>query len=479
MTSSTRPGTAVSLPRLLLVLVPAMLLVPIASDMVSLILPRLADQFDASTPRVAWVVTGFLLACAIGIPIYGRLTDSFSLRRLFGIALGVFGIGNVISALAPTLLVIVAGRIVAGAGGAAIPVLAIVAATRLLPRREAAIGVGFIAAAGGLGTALGPVVGGGIGQALGWRALFVLLAFWAIALVPATGHVIADVEPTASRRLDLPGGLLLGGSAGLLLLGITQADGAQGFAAPSSWGALLAGAIGAALFGWRARTVVEPFVPPSLFTHRGYLAAVSLIFLAMLVNLTTLVLVPIMLIDVNGLAPGEGALVMIPGGLALAALSPLVGRAAARGVNEGAGALFGLGAMAVSMLLLSTVAAGASPVWAGVAVLALGSGFAGVVTLATSAISRLLPPAQVGTGVGIFQGAQFLGAGAGPAVFGVVLASRRASGADAVNPFHTGPADAFSDAFSALTLVVVLALVAAVRLRSARRGSRAGSAGVL
>ena len=464
-------GGVISLPRLLLVLVPAMLLVPVAADMVSLVLPRIAGQFAASTPQVAWVVTGFLLACAIGIPIYGRMADQYSLRRLFTIALAVFAIGNLIGALAPGLLVLVAGRIVAGAGGAAIPVLAIVAATRLLPLGKAAIGVGFIGAAGGLGTALGPAIGGGLGQALGWRALFWLLAAWAIILIPVVHRIIADTRPADTRRLDAPGGILLGAAAGLLLFGITQSEGAHGFAASSSWGALLAGIVAAALFAWRTHAAADPFVPPSVFTHRGYLAAVTVIFLAMMVNLTTVVLVPILLIDVNGLTPGQGALVMIPGGLALAVTAPLAGRLGAHRANEGAVAFAGLGLIALAMLFLSTFAAGATPALAGLVVLALGAGFALVVTLATSGVSRILPPEQVGAGVGIFQAAQFLGAGTGPVLFGVLLTVRQTSDTDPINPLYTGHAPAYSDTFLGLTVVAVLAMIAALRMRTMRAAS--------
>lgn len=463
----TTPDGAVPLVRLLTVLVPAMLLVPIATDMVSLVLPGIAVQFDASTGQTAWVVTGFLLVCAIGIPIYGRMADRFSLRRLFVTALTVFTIGNLISALAPGLVILVAGRIVAGAGGAAIPVLTIVSATRLLPQGQVAVGVGFIGAAGGLGTALGPAIGGGIGQGLGWRALFGILAVWAAGLVPAIGRVITDAHPSDTRALDLFGGALLGAGVGLILFGVTRAE-TDGFIAPTSWGALTAGIVLAVLFASRSRRISDPFVPPSLFAHRGYIAAVTVIFLAMLANLTTLVLVPMLLIEVNGLTPGQGALVMVPGGLALAVLAPITGRIGARGANEGTVALVGLGTIAASMLLLSSAGAGGSPVLVGVSVLALGAGFAPVVTLATSALSHILPPEQVGTGVGIFQGAQFLGAGTGPAVFGVLLSARRAAGSDALNPAYYGEAPAYSDVFLVLFLVVLVAMVAALRLRSAR-----------
>ncbi|WP_253182571.1 MFS transporter [Jiangella alba] len=340
------------------------------------------------------------------------------------------------------------------------------AATRLLPPDRAAMGVGIIGGAAGLGTALGPAIGGGIGQSWGWRALFWLLAAASIALIPAVRRVVADTRPGDTSRLDVPGGMLLGAGAGLLLFGTTRADGADGFAAPSSWGALLAGALLAALFVWRTRTAAEPFVPPSLFAHRGYLAAVTVIFLAMAVNLAALVLVPLMVIEVGGLTPGEGALVMIPGGLALAVAALVAGRLGARGANEGTLALAGLVLVAAAMLFLSTVAAGAAPWLAGVAVAVLGAGFAVVVTLTTTAIGSLLPPEQAGAGVGVFQGAQFLGAGAGPAVFGVVLSAREGTGR--LNPLHTGPAAAYSDTFLVLALLALAAMIAALWLRRAR-----------
>ena len=464
--------THVPLPQLLAALVPAMVLVPVSSDMASLMLPTIATEFTASIPQVAWVVTAFLLASAIGIPVHGRLADRFSLRRLFVIALSIFAIGNVIAALSPDLVTLVAGRALSGAGGAAIPVLSIVSAARVLTRERAALTVGFIAAAGGLGTALGPAIGGGLGQSLGWRALFWLLAGWALALIPAVARLIPHTRPATTRRLDLPGGVLLGASAGLLLLGVTQAAGVDGFAAPSSWGLLLAGAVAASLFALRTRTADDPFVPPSLFVHRGYTAAVAVIFLAMMVNLTTLVLVPMLLVEAGGLTPGQGALVMIPGGLALAATSPLAGRLSARGVNEGTISVAGLGTVAIAMLLLSSIADGGAPVLAGVGTLALGAGFALVVTSTTSVINQILPKGQVGTGVGIFQGAQFLGAGAGPAVFGVLLSARRASGAEAINPLHSTDASGHSDIFLALAIVTMLAMVAALRVRAARRAHR-------
>jgi EmrB/QacA subfamily drug resistance transporter len=461
MTFTTgRTGSGLTL---LAVLTPALLATVVASDMVNLMLPAIGAQFRASEAELAWVVTGFLLVFSIGIPLYGRVSDRVSLRRLFAFALLVYAAGSLVCALAPNLPVLVLGRIGTGVGAAAIPVLSIIAVTRLLPADRRGTGIGVVSAAAGVGTAAGPALGGGIGQLFGWPALFWLMLAVALVLLPAAWRVLPDDLPAGASRFDLLGGILMGLGAGLLLFGITQVQ-VAGVTAPSSWGSL-AVAVGAlALFGWRTARVAQPFVPPALFANRVFRTSVGVAFLAMVVNLGALVFVPLLLVDVNGLAPGAGALVMIPAGVGVALLSPLVGRMADRAGGRPL-VLIGLTAMLLFALFLSSVT-GAAP--AGVGVLGLSLGFLLVLTPIISAAASALPPDQVGVGLGILQGAQFLGAGTGPALFGVLVSARERSAGAAVNPLYVGHAGAaFSDAFLAMAVVAAFALVVAFRMRPA------------
>ncbi|MEV5575474.1 MFS transporter [Spirillospora sp. NPDC052269] len=448
---------------LLAVLMPAMLATVVASDMVNLVLPAIGAEFGASEAQLAWVVTGFLLAFSVGIPLYGRISDRTSLRRLFGIALLVYAAGSLICALAPDLLVLVLGRIVMGAGAAGIPVLSITAVTRLLPVDRRGMGIGVVSSAAGIGTAAGPAIGGGIGQFLGWRPLFWLMLAVAVLLLPVVLRVLPDEAPAGAGRFDLLGGVLLGLGAGLLLFGITQAQ-AAGPGAPTTWGSLTAAAATIGLFGRRTVRVAQPFVPPSLFSNRVYRAAVVIAFLAMVVNLGGLVFVPLLVVDVHGLTSGEGALVMIPAGVAAAVVSPLIGRLTDR-VGTRTLVLAGLAAMGLFALVLSTFAGGGSVIPAGVGVLGLSVGFICVLTPLISAAAGALPPGLVGVGVGILQGAQFLGAGAGPALLGVLVTARQRNGGGAVNPLYPGhEGAAYSDAFLAIAVVAVLTLVGAFRM---------------
>jgi DHA2 family metal-tetracycline-proton antiporter-like MFS transporter len=470
MTSTTeRTGSG---PALLAVLMPALLATVVASDMVNLMLPSIGAEFGASEAELAWVVTGFLLMFSVGIPFYGRISDRVSLRFLFTFALLTYAAGSLICALAPALPVLVLGRIVTGVGVAAIPVLSIIAVTRLLPVDRRGTGIGVVSAAAGIGTAAGPAVGGGIGQFLGWPALFWLMLVVALLLLPAAWRVLPGDPPAGTGRFDLPGGILLGLGAGLVLYGITQAQ-VAGVSAPSSWASLVAAVMAIALLGWRTVRVAQPFVPPALFSNRIYRTAVGVAFLAMTVNLGALVFVPLLVVDVNGLAPGAGALVMIPAGIAVAALSPLIGRLADR-IGTRSLVLAGLAAMLLFALSLSTFTGGTSVVPAGVGILGLSIGFLLVMTPIISAAASALPPDQVGVGLGILQGAQFLGAGTGPALFGVLVSARQEVGSAAVNPLYAAhEGAAHSDAFLAMAVVAAFALVVAFRMRP--EGSRASA----
>jgi MFS transporter, DHA2 family, metal-tetracycline-proton antiporter len=465
MTTAERAGQTSAL---LAVLAPAVFITVVASDMVNLVLPSIGVEFGASEAELAWVVTGFLLVFAIGIPLYGRISDRVSLRRLFSFALLAYAAGNLVCALAPDLLVLVLGRILTGVGAAAIPVLSIIAVTRLMPEGRRGTGIGVLSAASGVGAAAGPAIGGGIGQFLGWPAQFWLMLVLALVLLPAAARVLPDDAPQAVGGLDLLGGVLLGLGAGLALFGITQAQ-VAGLAAPSSWASLMVAVAAIACFAWRTARISRPFVPPALFANPVYRAAVVVASLAMAVNLGGLVFVPLMMVDVHGLGPGAGALAMIPAGIAVAAVSPLIGRLTDR-IGTRSLVLAGVAVMGLSALFLSSFTAGTSALPAAAGILGLGVGFILVLTPTLSAAAGELPAGQTGAGLGVLQGAQFLGAGAGPALIGALVAARRESG-DAVNPLFTGhDGAAYSDAFLAMAGVAAVTWIVAFRMRAPSSG---------
>lgn len=118
---STAPGReGPASTRLFLVVVASGVFVTVLTGtMVNVAIPLIRTEFGASAAQVGWVFTGYALAYAIGIPLYGRVSDFFGVRRIFSLGLLIFAVGGLVSAFAPSLAVLVLGRIVQGIGGAA------------------------------------------------------------------------------------------------------------------------------------------------------------------------------------------------------------------------------------------------------------------------------------------------------------------------------------------------------------------------
>jgi MFS transporter, DHA2 family, metal-tetracycline-proton antiporter len=445
------------------VLISAVFVSVLNSSMVNVVVPVIGRDYGVSEAQVGWVITGFLLTFAIGIPLYGRAADVFSIRRAFMVGLVAFAAGSLICASAPSLGMLVFGRIVQGAGGAAIPALSSVSVTKVLPPGERGTALGLIVSSVGIGAAVGPILGGTVGSLVGWHYLFIGTLILTVALIPAALYVLPDDSPEEARGFDLPGGILLGLAAGLFLFGITRGQ-VSGFGSAGSWGSFAGSALAALGFGWRIRRSAEPFVSPTLFENRAYVAAVVVGYFCMLANVSALVFVPLLVSEVNGLSPGQAGLVLTPGAVALAIISPLAGRWSDRiGVRP---LIFvGLATMLLSVLSISTFGAGATPAVVSLGMLGVGAGFALANSPNINAAASSLRPEEVGAGLGIFNGAFFLGGATGPALIGAFLAARKEAEAGALNPLYALDAAAYSDAFLVLSLALLISLVATLGLR--------------
>ena len=195
----------------------------------SLVAPALRDiQLDlhTSTADASWVLTAFLLSASVATPICGRLGDMFGKKRLLVIALAALAAGTLISALAGSLALMVAGRVVQGFGAGVIP-LAIGIIRDEFPPERVASRIALISATLGFGGGLGIALAGPIVDHLSYHWLFWLpLGPFAIAALGVLLFV-PDSPVRAPGRIDWAGAVLLAGWLVMLLLAISEA---------SSWG---------------------------------------------------------------------------------------------------------------------------------------------------------------------------------------------------------------------------------------------------
>lgn len=443
----------------------SVLVAAITVDMVNPVLSLISKQLEVSEAQVSWVVSGAALILAIGVPFYGRMSDYFELKKLFAFAVSVLSLGSLLCALAPNLPLLVLGRMVQGAGMSAIPVLSAITISKVFSPAKRGAALGVIAGSIGVGTAGGPIFGGVVGQWLGWQSLFWFTFLLSAMIVIGTLRVFPAIQPETEaaprRNFDLIGGIWLGLSAGLLLFGVTQGE-AAGFASFSSFGSLGGSLLALAGFIRRIAAAEHPFVPPALFKNRFYVSAVIVIFFAMFAYFAVLVFVPLLVVEVNGLSPGQAGMILLPGGAAVAVLSPLAGRLSARWGNKRV-IISGVAVMGISTFYLSAFAAGASPVWVCLGVMGVGIAFALTNSPANDAVVSALAKEQAGVGMGIFQGAVYLGAGVGAGMIGAFISARREA-VNALNPLYLLDAVSYSDAFLAATASLFIAWIAALGL---------------
>jgi MFS family permease len=243
------------------------------SSAVAVALPALAADLGISIALSAWVISGYALTLAITTAVYGRVADLAGIRMPLAFGVGLMAAGALLAAAAPSVEVLVAGRLLQGAGAAAVPVLgmAIISARYDGATRAGALGrVAGVAAAVGC---LGPLAGGVLETWLGWRSV-VALPVLGLLLGPA----LWSVTPAAGTggRLDVKGAVLVGAAAsGLVLLVQSPSTGVVAAAV----GALLV-ALAAPGAAARVRVRPEGFLPRAVVTEplvvRSALAAAAI-----------------------------------------------------------------------------------------------------------------------------------------------------------------------------------------------------------
>jgi MFS family permease len=186
-------------------------------------LPAFAREYGASVIAVSWLATGFLLASVVAIPLFGRLGDIFGRRRLLLAAFGAFVAGSLICALADSIGMLIAGRIVQGAGAAVGP-LAVGIARDALPPERLTRAFGIFIAAAGAGAAVGWVMSGVLVDHVSLDAIFWFLFAFSIVLL-AAGFVLVPSAPARARvPVDVAGAILIASGLAALLLGISKGN---------------------------------------------------------------------------------------------------------------------------------------------------------------------------------------------------------------------------------------------------------------
>ena len=455
----TETSSPVPPKRLLGVLFLGTLLAALDIAVVGPALPALREAFGLSERAVAWTFTAFVLANLTGLPVMAALADRVGRKRVYLFDIGLFAVGTLVVALAPSFGVLIAGRVVQGFGASGIfPVATAVVGDTFPPERRGRA-VGLLGAVFGIAFLIGPALGGILLAVASWRWLFALSLPLALLVFVLSARTLPESRAVAPRAFDAAGVATLAALLAALVVGLSGID------ASAPWGGLteawvwLPLALAVALLVLLVsveRRAEAPILRPGLVSRRPVQAACLLAIGAGIVE-ATFVLLSSYAVTAFGVERSTASylLLLLVAGVTVGA--PVAGRMLDR-----------VGARSVVTVAMGLVAAGMGVVALApslavhlVGTVVLGLGLSGI--LGSSLAYILLAEAGADERA-VAQGLSTIFLSVGQLVGAATLAALAASSASAVAGYQAG--------FGWIAVgAVVLAVVARQLLGGATTGS--------
>jgi EmrB/QacA subfamily drug resistance transporter len=354
----------------------ALLMVSLDNLIVTMALPVIKTELNATLDGLEWTVNAYTLTFAVLLLTGAALGDRFGRRRFFLIGLSIFTVGSALAALSPDITTLILARALQGLGGAIVVPLTLTILSAAVPAERRGLALGAWGAIAGLAIALGPVVGGAIVEGLNWHSIFWVNVPIGVALLPVAALRLRETRG-ASDRLDLGGLVLVSGGLLGVVYGIIRGN-------PEGWTSLtVVGSIGvgmALLVGfvlWERR-FPAPMLPLRFFRNRAFTLANVASLLMYFGMFGSIFLLSQFLQTVQGYSPLQAGLRVLPWTLAPMFVAPIAGALSDR---IGGGLLMGTG------LLLQ----------------GLGLAWLGIVSTPTVPYDQLVIPFIVsGIGMGLF-----------------------------------------------------------------------------
>ena len=386
-------------------------------------LPSIGRATDASASQLQWVVSGYTLAFGLVPVLAGRLGDDHGRRLMFQVGAGSFAATSMLAGLAPNAAVLIAARVLQGLAGGLINPQVSGLVQQMFRNNERGRAFGFLGTTVGVGTALGPVVGGALialgGPHLGWRLVFFVNIPIGIAVIVLARRLLPTDRRKGRHRLDVAGAGVLGAALFCVLFAAVEYDSTRD-------GRLALLGIPAVLlliaFFRRERRLTDaqqdPLVDLRLFRAPSYAAGV-LFALAYFPAMAGLPLVlAIYYQDGLGYTALQSGLGVTAYALGSAVGAPLAGRVVGRlgrpllliGLVA-----FGLGAVGLAVLAGHGAAALAP------ALFVMGAGSGAIITPNQALSLMRVDPIAGSTAGGVLQTAQRIGLAVGQAVIGATF----------------------------------------------------------
>jgi len=300
---------------------------PLYSSTPNVLIPNLVATFGSDVDTMQWVLTGYMLGYSVTMPLAGWLADTYGRKRIFLIGLAVFTVASVLACLSWDASSLIGFRILQAIGGGLISPTGMAIITDVIPPAQRGTALGLWGMGMMLAPSFGPWISGWIVDNLDdWHLVFWLGVPIGVVGLIAAARVLPPSEDRAHRDppFDAVGFATLSSALTLFLIPLTQGN-RLGWDDPAIIGSLLASVVVFAVFTWNELRASSPMIDLSLFRDTGFSVAVALRGVLAVGYYFAIFLLPLFTQTILGWPAALAGLVVLPAGLAMAALMPISG----------------------------------------------------------------------------------------------------------------------------------------------------------
>jgi len=422
------------------------------NTVVNVALPSIQRDLDADLSELQWIVTGYALTFAALMLVGGKLADAYGRRLIFVVGIAVFTVASLLCGLADSGEMLIAARVLQGAGAALMnpATLSIIAAT--FPPRERGTAIGIWAGVSALALAIGPLVGGLITEHLDWSWIFFVNVPVGILGIAASYLFIDESRDETHARLDLPGLATSGVGLFALTYGLIEAN-SYGWSSTRIVGSFVLAGVSLLAFLQLERRQRDPMLPLELFRSGTYTGANLVVLLVALAMFGVFFFVSLYLQNILGYSAVQTGAAFLPLTILIILVAPIAGKTSDRIGSRGL-MTAGMILIAAQLVMLSRLSVDAR-FWDLFPAFVIGGiGMGLTMTPSAAAATRSVPVDKAGVGSAVLNSARQVGGTMGIAVMGAIVAAE--AGAERTP-------EAFMRGFEAALLVAAaIAVVGAI-----------------
>ena len=294
-------------------------------SIVNVALPRMMAIFNSTADQIQWVMTGYLLASGVVVPVTGYLNDRFGGKTLYIASLGAFTAGSALCGLAWSNDSLVAFRVIQAVGGGMMMPVSMAMIYYIVPRDKIGTALGIWGVSAMVAPTIGPTLGGYLVDNFSWQWIFTINIPIGVAGVFLSMAVLGETPKKTGLKADIPGIILSAAGCFALLLALSEGQD-KGWTSLYIVNLFIFAGFSLALFVvWELMTE-QPMLDIRLLKNKTYAASLLCLSISTIGLFSAIFLMPLFVQNVQGLTPMQTGLMMMPAAMASGIMMPVSGK---------------------------------------------------------------------------------------------------------------------------------------------------------